>query len=289
MTQYMPLFRSCSSLRTLTQLHAHLLVAGRLRHDPLPVTKLIESYTHMGSPDSSRLVFESFPHPDSFMYGVLIKCHVWCHLFDAAIDLYHRLVSEKNTQVSKFVFPSVLRACAGGGGGGVGEKVHGRIVKSGVDGDDVIETSLLCMYGQTGKLSDAVKVFDEMSVRDVVAWSTLVSSFLENGEVVEALRVFKFMVDGCVEPDGVTMISVVEACGEVGCLRIGKSVHGWLTRKMFGFDDETLCNSLVKMYSKCGDFLARRESLRGSLIRTALFLGLLLSLVTTAAGSTTRR
>ncbi|ESQ28314.1 hypothetical protein EUTSA_v10019580mg [Eutrema salsugineum] len=255
MTQYMPLFRSCSNLRSVTQLHAHLLVTGRLRSDPLPVTKLIESYAFMGSPDSSRLVFEAFPYPDSFMYGVLIKCNVWSHLLDTAIDLYHRLVSEK-TQISKFVFPSVLRACAGSRDHlGVGKKVHGRIIKSGVDDDAVIETSLLCMYGQTGNLSDAEKVFDGMPVRDLVAWSTLVSSCLENGEVVEALRIFKCMVDDGVEPDAVTMISVVEGCAELGCLRIAKSVHGHITRRMFDFD-ETLCNSLLTMYSKCGDLFS---------------------------------
>ncbi|CDY40914.1 BnaC06g30520D [Brassica napus] len=193
----------------------------------------------MGSPHSSRLVFESFPYPDSFMYGVLIKCNVWCHLFDAAIDLYHRLVFEK-TQISKFVFPSVLRACAGSRERlGIGEKVHGRIVKSGLDEDNVIETSLLCMYGQTGNLSDAEKVFDGMSVRDIVAWSTLVSSCLENGEVVEALRVFKCMVDDDgVEPDAVTMISVVEGCGELGCLRTAKNIVSW--------------NSLISLYANKG-------------------------------------
>ncbi|KAG7658964.1 Pentatricopeptide repeat [Arabidopsis suecica] len=212
----------------------------------------------MGSPDSSRLVFEAFPYPDSFMYGVLIKCNVWCHLLDAAIDLYHRLVSE-TTQISKFVFPSVLRACAGSREHlSVGGKVHGRIIKGGVDDDAVIETSLLCMYGQTGNLSDAEKVFDGMPVRDLVAWSTLVSSCLENGEVVKALRMFKCMVDDGVEPDAVTMISVVEGCAELGCLRIARSVHGQITRKMFDLD-ETLCNSLLTMYSKCGDLLSSEK------------------------------
>ncbi|CAN8235975.1 unnamed protein product [Cochlearia groenlandica] len=252
MTQYMPLFRSCTSLRSVTQLHAHLLVTSRLRRDPLPVTKLIESYASMGSPDSSRLVFEAFPYPDSFMYGVLIKCNVWCQLHDAAIGLYHKLVSDK-TQISKFVFPSVLRACAGSKDHlCVGEEVHGRIIKSGLNEDDVIETSLLCMYGQKGMLNDAEKVFDKMSVRDLVAWSTLVSSCLKNGDVEEALRVFKCMVDDGVEPDAVTMISLVDGCGELGCLRVARSVHGKIARKMFDFD-ETLCNSLVTMYSKCGD------------------------------------
>lgn len=266
----MPLFRSCSNLRSVTQLHAHLLVTGRLRRDPLPVTKLIESYAFMGSPDSSRLVFEAFPYPDSFMYGVLIKCNVWCQLLDAAIDLYHRLVSEK-TQISKFVFPSVLRACAGSRDHlNVGRKVHGRIIKSGVDDDAVIETSLLCMYGQTGNLSDAGKVFDEMPERDIVAWSTLVSSCLENVEVVEALRIFKCMVDDDgVEPDAVTMISVIEGCAELGCLRIARSVHGQITRKMFDFD-ETICNSLLTMYSKCGDLLSAERVFENNVKKNAV-------------------
>ncbi|KFK32016.1 hypothetical protein AALP_AA6G189100 [Arabis alpina] len=189
------------------------------------------------------------------MYGVLIKCNVWCQLLDTAIDLYHKLVLEK-TQISKFVFPSVLRACAGSRENlRVGKKVHGRIIKSGVNEDAVIETSLLCMYGQTGNLSDAEKVFDGMPVRDFVAWSTLVSSCLENGEVVEALRIFKCMVDDGVEPDAVTMISVVEGCAELGCLRIARSVHGQIMRKMFDFD-EILCYSLLTMYSKCGDLFS---------------------------------
>ena len=55
----MPLFRSCSNIWSLTQLHAHLIVTG-LHKNPLASTKLIESYAQMGSLQSSRLVFESF-------------------------------------------------------------------------------------------------------------------------------------------------------------------------------------------------------------------------------------
>ncbi|XP_010552562.1 PREDICTED: putative pentatricopeptide repeat-containing protein At1g69350, mitochondrial [Tarenaya hassleriana] len=257
MTQYMPLFRSCTSLRSLTQLHSHLLVTGRLRHDPQPVTKLIESYSFMGSPLSSRLVFEAFPYPDSFMYGVLIKCHVWCQFLEDAIDFYHRLVSDR-THVSKFVFPSVLRACAGSGNLAVGRKLHARIIKAGVDDDAVIETSLLCMYGETGRVDDAKKVFDEMTVRDIVAWSTIVSSYVENLQVTEGLEMFRCMVEDGFDPDSVTMISVVEGCAELGCLKMARSVHGYLTRKMLDLG-ESLGNSVLTMYTKCGDLFSAEK------------------------------
>ncbi|KAF5443393.1 hypothetical protein F2P56_035950 [Juglans regia] len=129
MTLYMPLFRSCTTLRTLTQLHAHLFVT-RLHEDPLASTKLIESYAQMGSLQSSRLVFETFPNPDSFMWGVLIKCHVWNHFFQESISLYHKMLYHQ-VQVNRFIYPSILRACSGFGDLGIGGKVHGRIIKFG--------------------------------------------------------------------------------------------------------------------------------------------------------------
>ncbi|KAK4430051.1 putative pentatricopeptide repeat-containing protein, mitochondrial [Sesamum alatum] len=68
MTLYMPLFKACTTLRSLTLLHAHLTITG-LQKDPLASTKLIESYSQMGSVQTSRLVFDRFPNPDSFMWG----------------------------------------------------------------------------------------------------------------------------------------------------------------------------------------------------------------------------
>ena len=145
-TLYMPLFRSCTNLRSLAQLHAHLLVTG-FHHDPLPSTKLVECYAQMGSFQSSKLVFRNFPNPDSFMWGVLIKCSVWNN-FQEAIVLYHAMINSNQVQISNFIFPSVLRACSGFGDLRIGEMFHGAIIKHGFENDSVIQTSLLCMYGE---------------------------------------------------------------------------------------------------------------------------------------------
>ncbi|KAJ0601298.1 putative tetratricopeptide-like helical domain superfamily [Helianthus annuus] len=102
MIKYMPLFRSCSTTRTLTQLHAHLVVTGQHR-SPLASTKLIESYAQLGPLDSAQLVFQTFPTPDSYMYGVLIKRFVWCRLFKQAIALYSHMLQEL-TLISSFIF-----------------------------------------------------------------------------------------------------------------------------------------------------------------------------------------
>ncbi|KAK8526055.1 hypothetical protein V6N13_017121 [Hibiscus sabdariffa] len=250
-TLYMPLFRSCTNLRSLAQLHGHLLVTG-LRHDPLPSTKLIESYAQMGSFQSSTLVFKSFPNPDSFMWGVLIKCSVWSNLFQEAIFLYLTMIKNDHVQISNFIFPSVLRACSGFGDLVIGEMVHGTIIKNGFGKDYVIQSSLLSMYGEMGCLSNAKKMFDEMTVRDLVSWSSIILSYVENGKANEGLEMFRLMALEGIRPDSVTMLSIAEACGDLGFSKLARSIHGYIVRRKIEIDG-SLASSLVAMYSKCGD------------------------------------
>ncbi|KAK7307074.1 hypothetical protein VNO77_39813 [Canavalia gladiata] len=253
MTLYMPLFKSCSTIRSLSQLHAHLVVTG-LHNDPLASTKLLDSYAQMGSLHSSRLVFYAHPFPDSFMFGVLIKCYLWNHLFHQVLSLYHHHfhMGSHLTQNCSFLYPSLLRAASGVDDLITGRKVHGRIVKSGFSIDRVIGTSLLSMYGEFGCLNDALKVFDEMRERDLFLWSSVISCYVENGLPREGLEMLRWMISGGIGPDPVMLLSVAEACAKVGCLRLAKSVHGYVIRKeMVG--DVRLRNSLIVMYSQYGD------------------------------------
>ncbi|XLS81794.1 hypothetical protein HN51_047625 [Arachis hypogaea] len=208
MTLYMPLFRTCSTLRSLTQFYAHLVVTG-LHNDLLPSTKLIESYSHMGSLLSSSLIFDTHPSPDSFMLGVLIKCYLWNHLFHQVVSLYHSHIHMGNFI---FVYPSVLRAVSGVGDLVTGRKVHGMVIKSGLESDAVIRTSLLCMYGELYCLGDAQKVFDKMPKRDL------------NGRPSEGLEMFHRMLSKQIRPDKINLLSVAEGCARVGCLRLVKSI-----------------------------------------------------------------
>ncbi|KAK9166079.1 hypothetical protein Scep_001270 [Stephania cephalantha] len=49
------------------------------------------------------------------------------------------------------------------------QEIHGEIVKVCADFNVLIGTNLVKMYGEIGKLSDALRVFDEMPERDSVA------------------------------------------------------------------------------------------------------------------------
>lgn len=186
-------------------------------------------------------------------------------MFHQVISLYYHHVHMGSHQFQNcsFVYPSVLRAISGVGDLVMGRKIHGRIVKSGFSNDAVIGTSLLGLYGELCCLDYARKVFDEMRDRDLFSWSSIISCYVENGNPKEGLEMFRWMACEGIRPDSVTLLSVVEACAKVGCLRLAKSVHGYVIRNgMVG--DASLSNSLIIMYGQCG-YLRIAEGLFESL------------------------
>ncbi|KAF9591783.1 hypothetical protein IFM89_007113 [Coptis chinensis] len=206
----------------------------------------------MGNMQSAQLLFNTYPNPDSFMWGVLIKNYVWNSSFKEAVSLYHQMVYAQPYICKKFIYPSLLKACSGLSDVNTGCKFHGRVIKSGLEFDRVVETSLLCMYSEFRSLDAVKKVFDGMSVRDVVAWSSMVSSYVRNGRVYDGLGLFRKMVFQGVEVDSVILLSVSEACYLLCDRKLAKSVHGFIVRRMIE-SNESLESSLIVMYGKCND------------------------------------
>ncbi|GMN41947.1 hypothetical protein TIFTF001_011154 [Ficus carica] len=266
---------SCTSLRTLAQLHGHLLVSG-LHKDPLASTKLIESYAQMGSLQSSRQVFEVFPDPDSFMWGVLIKSYVWSHFFEEATTLYHKMVYH-GIHINGFIYPSVLRAFSSFGDVGCGGKLHGRIVKftmlSVVDAcgdlgclrvaksvhsyvvrrnigtDGFLGSSLITMYSKCTDLHAAETVFQRVANPSTASWTAMISCYNRTGYFREALDVFVAMQNLKVEPNSVTLMSILRSCVSLGLLREGKSIHCFAIKKAVDFD--ILKPALLELYADC--------------------------------------
>ncbi|XP_047250494.1 pentatricopeptide repeat-containing protein At2g35030, mitochondrial-like [Capsicum annuum] len=56
-------------------------------------------------------------------------------------------------------------------------------------------TSMLVAYIRASRLAEACSLFDSMPVRNVVAWTALITGFAQNGEGEKALCVFKEMLE----------------------------------------------------------------------------------------------
>ncbi|KAL7083974.1 hypothetical protein ACP275_14G196300 [Erythranthe tilingii] len=119
---------------------------------------------------------------------------------------------------------------------------------------NLIYNCLLSTYCKSGELESAVKVFDDLPLKDTVSWNSLISGFLKRGNFHLGFGYFKSMLSsGICSFDQASLTSMLSACGGIESLEIVKMMHGLAV--LSGYDDEvTVGNALTTSYFRCHSF-----------------------------------
>lgn len=89
--------------------------------------------------------------------------------------------------------------------------MHSIARKTGFDSEVLARNGLVHFYADRGWLNHARLMFDEMSVKDVVTWTTMIDGYACCNCSDAATEMFNLMLDGDVEPNEVTLIAVLSA------------------------------------------------------------------------------
>ncbi|KAL3513787.1 hypothetical protein ACH5RR_026504 [Cinchona calisaya] len=89
--------------------------------------------------------------------------------------------------------PLVLKACASLSMLSFGQALHAESIKGGVEGDVMVGTSLVDMYGKCREISDSRKVFDNMPERNVTTWNAMIGGYMKDGDLKSAIVLFEEM------------------------------------------------------------------------------------------------
>ncbi|KGN58307.1 pentatricopeptide repeat-containing protein At4g21065 [Cucumis sativus] len=262
-------------MNNVYRLHCYIIKSSK-QNDPLSLRTLLLSCV-AAAPESlsyARYVFSRIPSPDTIAYNTIIRSH--SRFFPSHSLFYFFSMRSNGIPLDNFTFPFVLKACSRLQ---INLHLHSLIVKYGLDSDIFVQNALICVYGYCGSLEMAVKVFDEMSERDSVSWSTVIASFLNNGYASEALDLFeKMQLEDKVVPDEVTMLSVISAISHLGDLELGRWVRAFIGRLGLGVS-VALGTALIDMFSRCGSIdesivVFEKMAVRNVLTWTALINGL---------------
>lgn len=66
-----------------------------------------------------------------------------------------------------------------------------------------------------------MQLFEEMPSRNTVSWSCMIAAYSQANRPDEAMRMFNDMIAAGMEPIDATLVSVVSACAQLGCLEFG--------------------------------------------------------------------
>ncbi|ONI34983.1 hypothetical protein PRUPE_1G508700 [Prunus persica] len=111
--------------------------------------------------------------------------------------------------------------------------------------------NLICAYIVFGKLVDARKVLDKMTVRNVVSWTAIINGYLNFGLDDEALGLFSYAINEGVQPNGNMFVCVLNLCSKRVDYELGRQVHGGVLKG--GWSNLIVDSAVVKLYAQCGE------------------------------------
>ncbi|KAK4265582.1 hypothetical protein QN277_026613 [Acacia crassicarpa] len=233
----------------ILQLHS-LLLKSALDHDNDSVSLIVLSACSI-SVNCAKLVFYNIPFvPPIFSWNSIIKAFAKSSTPIESVNLFSQLRSF-GLQPDNFTYPFVLKACGRCSLVRQGGMVHCLTLKTSFDSDRYIGNTLLKMYVDCGSTEIARQVFDEMPVRDVVSWSSMIASYIACNSPSAAINVYQEMWLSNVKPNSVTLVILLSACTHLLNISAGKSIHSYIMRNHIELD-VALGTALFEMYSKCG-------------------------------------
>ncbi|KAK9291583.1 hypothetical protein L1049_019532 [Liquidambar formosana] len=284
------LIEQCKNMRELKQIHTQITTSPYLSKTDhyFLITRLLFlcAISESGSLSYATDVFRLIQNPNLCVYNSMIRAYAcWdgppsCR----SLFLYRQMLCN-GIGPNCITFPFVVKECTRRVDGVTGRSIHAHVIKFGFHNDVFVGNSMISLYSACGFLKSAWRLFDEMSVRDVVSWNSMIIGYLRSGDLDTALDLFRMMqkrniitwnsvITGFVQggrpkealeffhemqiissdnvrPDKITVASVLSACASLGAIDHGKWVHSYLKRS--GLEcDMVIGTALVDMYGKCG-------------------------------------
>ncbi|KAG8659364.1 pentatricopeptide repeat-containing protein At4g22760 [Manihot esculenta] len=197
----------------------HLAEAQRVfnqipKKDIVSWNSMLSGYAKIGDMDQACLLFEQMPERNYASWNAMISGFVECGKIDSAEKLFAEMPQRNNV--------SCITMIAG--------------------------------YSKCGFVESAWEIFNQMTDKDLISFNAMISSLAQNNRPLEALKLFNemFKADVNIQPDEMTLVSVVSACSQLGDMRHGSWIESCI--KNFGIEcDDHLVTALINFYAKCGN------------------------------------
>ncbi|KAJ0974263.1 hypothetical protein J5N97_016228 [Dioscorea zingiberensis] len=262
--------------------HARNLFDRMSRPNVFSYNAMLAGYARLAMPGAARRLFDRMTVRDVVSWNTLIIALARHDSPSEAVLFYSRL-RRSPLGFNAHTFSGLLTACVRLEELRLVQQVHGQVMRVGFLSNLIISSSIVDAYSKCGCVSDAKRLFDEMPIRDVLAWTTLVNGYAKSGDLVnahklfdempeknsvswtaliggyarngcsyEALDLFRLMMREGVWPDQFSFSSSLCACASVASLKHGTQIHARILRTGF-HPNAIVISSLIDMYSKCGN------------------------------------
>ncbi|KAF5201537.1 Pentatricopeptide repeat-containing protein [Thalictrum thalictroides] len=243
--------KACGCLSDGKKIHSWVFKMGFCL-DLFVAASLIHMYSRFALVGDARNVFDEMITRDLGSWNAMISGFCQNGKAAEALDVFREMCIE-GVKMDSVTVSSILPVCAPLNDLVTGMLIHVYVIKHGLAFDVYVSNALLNMYAKFGSLELARKVFDQMLVRDLVSWNSLIAAYEQNHDPITALGYFIEMKQKGFQPDVLTLVSLASIVSQSGNVRNSRSVHCFIMKRGFIAEDIFVGNAVVDMYAKLGN------------------------------------
>ncbi|MCO5609946.1 hypothetical protein L7F22_064181 [Adiantum nelumboides] len=260
---------------------------------------LVSVYGKCLAVQEAENVFYVLDSPNVTAWSAMISVYVENGQGQLALQLFchmqHRAVNP-----NEWTFVSVLHACGiialdtessrGLNVIDIGQALHNDAKRLGFVWHPFVGNSLLTMYNKVGTIEKAESVFAEMPHSNVISWNAMLSAYVDQGQEVLALQLYRQMLEENKQPNDQTLTIVINACRSLAvkeeafakqdaklvALEVGQALHADALREGI-LSNAYVGNTLITMYSRCGKLADLEQVFQGLFTRNIISWNAMLS------------
>ncbi|CAH2078382.1 unnamed protein product [Thlaspi arvense] len=232
------------------QLHGQAVVSG-LDFEGSIRNSLLSMYSKCGLFDDASKLFRMMSRADTVTWNCMISGYVQSGLMEESLVFFCEMISS-GVLPDAITFSSLLPSVSKFENLEYCRQIHCYIMRHSIPLDIFLTSALIDAYFKCRGVSMARKIFRQCNSVDVVVFTAMISGYLHNGLHVDALEMFRRMVNVKMRPNEITLVSILPVIGE----SFGKAIHCFMIKRQSLASDVYSESTLIGMYAKCGNLKA---------------------------------
>ncbi|XP_062110334.1 pentatricopeptide repeat-containing protein At4g33990 [Humulus lupulus] len=217
-------------------------------------SSLINFYLQMGQENVALEMFDELPERNLETWNLVLRGLCEVGRVEKMLGLYFRM-KWAGVQCNGLTFSYLIRGCCNGGSFvDEGKQLHCHAIKLGwVELNVFVANALVDLYSDWENLIDARKAFEDIPLKDVISWNSMVWVYANNGLLLDSIKVFSGMQFWGNRPSIRSLVGLLNSASGTKNIGFGKQIHSYAMK--LGFDSRSahIQSALINMYGKCGD------------------------------------
>lgn len=240
--------KACSGVKDICcgrEIHGYAVKLGLVCNDVV-VNSLVSFYVRCGDINGAELLFDRSRRGDVVLWNLMISAYANGGMSKEALWVF-REMQDADVTPTTYTFVAALQACEELLSG---MQIHAVVLKSTLSFDRYVANALVVMYSKCSRIDEAARIFANIGDRDNVSWNSMLAAYVQNGLHDKSLDLFREITRAGQQPDHVSIISVLSACGRSGNQLNGMETHAFALKNEMESDLQ-VGNTILDMYAKC--------------------------------------